>query len=305
MAPEAKGVRNVAKSAPAANREASLQLIDNFSLEMTGKDVPGLLEAKDHIPPGTRINITFLGNEDLQMRVAAAKAVRENGFTPVPHISARRLKSQGELEEFLGRLQEVGAAEHVFTVGGDPSVPEGPYEDSLAVISSGVLQQYGVREVGIGGYPEGHPDISKETLARALEDKAAALKEQGLGAVILTQFAFDTEPVATWIAGVRAKGIDAPIRVGTPGPAGIKRLLGFARRFGVGANAMIVKKYGFSLTNLLGDAGPEHFVDDLASALTDAWPHPGIPGKVGLHFYTFGGLKATADWVQTFTAERS
>ncbi|PJI51621.1 5,10-methylenetetrahydrofolate reductase, partial [Methylobacterium radiotolerans] len=55
---------------------------------------------------------------------------------------------------------------HLFAVGGDPAAPEGPYEDSLAVITSGVLQQYGVREVGIGGYPEGHPDISKETLAR-------------------------------------------------------------------------------------------------------------------------------------------
>ena len=68
-----------------------VDLLSNYSLEMTGKDVPGLLEAKDSIPAGTRINVTFLGNEDLEMRVAAAKAVRELGFTPVPHISARRL----------------------------------------------------------------------------------------------------------------------------------------------------------------------------------------------------------------------
>ncbi len=59
---------------------------------------------------------------------------------------------------------------------------------------------------------------------------------------------------------------DTQIRVGTPGPAGIKRLLGFARRFGIGANAMIVKKYGFSLTNLMGTAGPDRFVNDLVRA---------------------------------------
>ncbi|WP_369046827.1 methylenetetrahydrofolate reductase [Sinomonas sp. P10A9] len=295
----------MARTATVQNRRASLELIDDFSLEMTGKDIPGLVEAKDHIPSGTRINVTFLGNEDLEMRVAAAKAVRDHGFIPVPHISARRLKSTAHLEEFLGRLQEVGATEHVFTVGGDPADPEGPYEDSLAVISSGLLQKYGVREVGVGGYPEGHPDIGTDVLSRALDEKVAALKEQGLGAVILTQFAFDTEPVAAWIAGVRSSGIEAAVRVGVPGPAGIRRLLGFARRFGVGANAMIVKKYGFSLTNLIGEAGPEHFVDDLAGALTDSWPGPGIPGRVGLHFYTFGGLKATADWANKFIAERS
>lgn len=288
---------------PGINRAASLELVRDFSLEMTGKDVPALVEARAHIPPGTRINVTFLGNEDLEMRVGAAKAVRELGFVPVPHISARRLKSEQELEEFLGRLQEVGAADRIFAVGGDPARPEGPYHDSLAMIRSGVLQQFGVREVGLGGYPEGHPDIPNETLWRALEDKYTALWESGINAVILTQFAFDTDPVAEWIDAVRARGITAPIRVGTPGPAGIRRLLGFARRFGVGANAMIVKKYGFSLTNLVGVAGPDNFVNDLAAVLAErsTGNSQGLPGQVGLHFYTFGGLLETAGWVRRFT----
>ncbi|WP_166999568.1 methylenetetrahydrofolate reductase [Paramicrobacterium fandaimingii] len=268
---------------------------------MTGKDVPGLEEARNAIPAGTKINVTFLGNEDLEMRISAAKAVREMGFIPVPHISARRLSSQSQLEDFLGRLHDVGASEHVFAVGGDPAEPEGPYPDSLSVIRSGLLSQYGVREVSIAGYPEGHPDIDDDVLWRHLDDKSAALKEQGLQAVILTQFGFDTEPVMTWIKNVRARGIDTQIRVGTPGPAGVKRLLGFARRFGIGANAMIVKKYGFSLTNLMGTAGPDTFVSDLANLLSQ---EP-TAGEVSLHFYTFGGLKATADWANEYTTDRS
>jgi methylenetetrahydrofolate reductase (NADPH) len=291
----------VTRTTSAPNRAASLELVNDFSLEMTGKDVPGLLEAKDSIPQGTKINVTFLGNEDLEMRVAAAKAVRELGFVPVPHISARRLASQAQLEEFLAALQEVGATEHVFAVGGDPATPEGPYPDSLSVIRSGVLQKYGVREVSIAGYPEGHPDISDDVLWQHLEAKSAALKEAGLDAVILTQFAFDTEPVINWIDQVRAKGIDTQIRVGTPGPAGIKRLLAFARRFGVGANAMIVKKYGFSLTNLMGTAGPDRFVTDLAALLAE----DPASGRVGLHFYTFGGLLATSKWAAEFRAGQS
>jgi len=289
---------------PAPNRAASLELIKDFSLEMTGKDIPALIAAKDKIPPHSRINVTFLGNEDLEMRVAAAKAVRDLGFIPVPHISARRLASRGDLEKFLQRLQEAGASEHVFVVGGDPAEPEGPYADSLALVDTGILQQFGVREVGIGGYPEGHPAIPKETLWRALEDKTAALAAQNIDAFIITQFAFDTAPVAGWINEVRARGIKAPIRVGTPGPAGVKRLLGFARRFGVGANAMIVKKYGFSLTNLMGDAGPDRFVNDLAAVLAEDAPgQSDLHSQVGLHFYTFGGLLATADWVRHFTGE--
>lgn len=265
---------------------------------MTGKDVPGLEEAAAVIPQGTKVNVTFLGNEDLQMRVAAAKAVKDLGFVPVPHISARRLHSQAELEEFLGALQEVGATEHVFAVGGDPAEPDGPYPDSLSVIQTGLLQKYGVREVSIAGYPEGHPDIASDILWRHLEDKSAALKEQGLDAVILTQFAFDTDPVIAWINDVRSRGIDTQIRIGTPGPAGIKRLIGFARRFGVGANAMIVKKYGFSLTNLMGTAGPDRFVGDLSQLLGQ----DPASGDVSLHFYTFGGLLATSEWARDYIA---
>lgn len=268
---------------------------------MTGKDVPGLEEAASLIPAGTKVNVTFLGNEDLQMRVSAARRVRELGFTPVPHISARRIASRAQLEEFLSALREVGASERVFCVGGDPAEPMGPYPDSLSIIRTGILQDFGVREVSIAGYPEGHPDIADDVLWSHLEDKSAALAEQGLDAVILTQFAFDTDPVMAWIRSVRGRGIATPIRIGTPGPAGIKRLLGFARRFGIGANAMIVKKYGFSLTNLMGTAGPDRFVTDLAGLLAQ----DETSGRVDVHFYTFGGLAATANWAGKFVTERS
>ncbi len=246
------------------------------------------------------MNVTFLGNEDLEMRVAAAKAVREEGLVPVPHISARRLKSQAMLEEFLAALQAQGASENVFSVGGDPHTPEGPYEGALDVIKTGLLQQYGVKHVSIAGYPEGHPDIKDEALWGALEGKFAALQEQGLPGTILTQFSFDVDPVVDWIAQVRAKGIDLPIRIGVPGPAGIKRLVTFAARFGVASSAGIAKKYGFSLTNLLGTAGPDRFIKDLASRLT-----PEQHGVVKLHFYTFGGVPATSAWIRDFQGQLS
>ena len=123
------------------------------------------------------------------------------------------------------------------------------------------------------------------------------MQDQGLEPVILTQFAFDTDPVVAWIRHVRGLGVDAQIRIGTPGPAGIRRLVGFARRFGIGANATIVKKYGFSLTNLMGTAGPGRFVDDLSR-------HLGVDsaGDVKLHLYTFGGLSAAAEWARDYIA---
>ncbi|WP_336711879.1 methylenetetrahydrofolate reductase [Arthrobacter sp. USHLN218] len=280
------------------HRAAERALLEDFSLEMTGKDVPGLEEAAGSIPAGTRVNVTFLGNEDLLMRVAAAAAAKRLGFVPVPHISARRLGSQAELEQFLGALEAEAAVEDAFVVAGDPAEPMGPYDDSQALIGSGLLGRYGIRNVGVSGYPEGHPAVDTARLWAVLLEKCAALQAQNLQPTIITQFGFDVDPVLDWLAELRRRGVDAPVRIGVPGPAGAKRLLAFARRFGVASSAGIVHKYGFSLTNLLGTAGPDRFIGELARRL-DAADH----GQVQLHFYTFGGLRATAEWARKFAAE--
>ncbi|MFC1403527.1 MULTISPECIES: methylenetetrahydrofolate reductase [Streptacidiphilus] len=273
-------------------------LMDDFSLEMTGKDVAGLEQARTAIPAGTRINVTFLGNEDLAMRREAARAVRRLGFVPVPHISARRLASRAAFEEFLAALEADGTSGEVFAVGGDPATPHGPYPDALSLIRSGLLPQYGVRSVGISGYPEGHPAIADSALWAALEDKSAALREQRMTGSVITQFGFDVDPVLDWLEELRERGIDLPVRIGVPGPAGVRRLMGYAARFGVGTSASIARKYGFSLTNLMGTAGPDRFL----RALTRRHD-PRRHGRVSVHLYTFGGLEATSAWAARFSKE--
>ncbi|MEU7411856.1 MULTISPECIES: methylenetetrahydrofolate reductase [Streptomyces] len=262
---------------------------------MTGKDVSRLEEAADGIPPGTRINITFLAGEDTATRLTAARAVKRLGFVPVPHISARRLPSRPALEEFLGGLAADGTAENVFVVGGDPARPEGPYEDALSVLRTGLLHHHGVRHVGITGYPEGHPGIAGHALWSALTDKAAAIGAGPFTGDVITQFGFDVDPVLTWLEALRARGVHLPVRIGVPGPAGVRRLLGYATRFGVGTSASVARKYGFSLTNLMGTTGPDRFLRAL-----DERYDPARHGAVKVHFYTFGGLRTTAEWITGF-----
>lgn len=284
-----------------AEPNALTALLDDYSLEMTAKDVEALetAAAAGAIPAGTHISVTFLPGENLEARVAAAAAVRRLGFTPVPHISARRLKSQADLETFLDTLARDVAMEHCFVVAGDPPVPEGPYEDALAVIRSGLLGKYGIKHVGISGYPEGHPDISNDKLWQALKDKQSVLNDLGLDFSIMTQFGFDADPVFGWLEKVREIGVHAPVRIGVAGPASVKTLLRFAARCGVGASAKVMTKYGLSITKLLNTAGPDKLIDEMAGGLD-----PAKHGKVHLHFYPFGGLSRTAEWVRDFKAAR-
>lgn len=300
--PESSDKMNmVATMRPASGKLTTpAHLLRHFSLEMTTKDISRLEEAAPLIPAGTQVSVTFLPNESFEDRIRAASLVKALGLIPVPHISARRLQSAAELEGFLDRLAALSCTGQVFVVAGDPSSAEGPYADSLAVIKSGLLEKYGVRHVGIAGYPEGHPDISPEKLWQALGDKKKALDELGLEFSITTQFGFDAERITAWLAELRAQGVDAPVRIGVAGPASVKTLLRFAARCGVAASARVMAKYGISITKLLNTAGPDPIIEDLARHLD-----PSVHGQTALQFYPFGGLVKTAAWVQNYSAANS
>jgi methylenetetrahydrofolate reductase (NADPH) len=119
--------------------------------------------------------------------------------------------------------------------------------------------------------------------------------QRGHDFAIVTQFAFDADPVLNWLEGLRAAGIKALVRVGIPGPASVKTLLGFAARCGVGASTKVMAKYGVSITRLLTTAGPDKLVEDFARKLD-----PERHGDVLFHLYPFGGLEAAAKWVRDF-----
>ncbi len=274
-------------------------MTDGYSIEMTAKDRPALREAANSIAPETPIAITFLPGESMDARIAAAADVRELGFEPMPHLSARRITSHDELEETVRRTVAEAGARRMFLVAGDPPVPAGPFADTMSLLQTGLFERYDIKAIGIAGHPEGHPQMDSAACWTALETKQAEITRRGMATLIVTQFGFDPDPFISWLEELRARGIDAPVRIGVPGPAGIKTLLRFAAHCGVGASTSVLSKYGISITKLLGTAGPDALVDQLAARLTPAH------GPVRLHFYPFGGLARTVAWINDYEAQHS
>lgn len=268
--------------------------IDGYSIEITAKDADTLRAVAPRIAPATPIAIAFLPGESLDARVRAARTIRDLGFEPMPHFSARRIASRDAFEDYLAAVVERAGVQRCFVVAGDPSTPAGPFADSASLIATGAFERSGIRAIGVGGHPEGHPNMTQAECFAVLDGKCQEIARRGMAPLIVTQFGFDADAVVRWLAELRRRGIDAPVRLGVPGPAGIKTLMRYAALCGVGASTAVLRKYGLSLGNLIGSAGPDRFVAILEAALTPAH------GPVRLHFYPFGGLARTLDWIDGY-----
>nr|WP_313225749.1 methylenetetrahydrofolate reductase [Stenotrophomonas pavanii] len=268
--------------------------INAFSLEVSAKAMPALRAEADRIPRGTVISIPYLASEDDDARLAAARTVRALGFEPMPHLSARRIGSAAALARFLERAVGEAGVARCLLIAGDLATPAGPFADSASIIQTGLLEHSGIKVVGIGGHPEGHPVMSSDERWQALERKFQDIEARGMAPLVVTQFAFDADTVLAWLDGLRARGISVPVLVGVPGPASITRLLRYAAMCGVGASASMLARYGISIGRLIGTAGPEVFVDRLVRGLTSAH------GQVSPHFFPFGGIAPSLEWMAQY-----
>jgi len=271
-------------------------ILDGYSLEVTAKDIPALTEAAAAIWEDCPIAVPFLPGEPHEARMLAAKTVRDLGFEPMPHFSARRIESEQEFQDYLAGVVATAGVKRCFVVAGDPATPVGPFTDSSSLIATGAFERAGIKVLGIGGHPEGHPVMSKQQCWEVLKTKCDDIEARGIAPLIVTQFAFDAQIILDWLKELRTLGLDQAVRIGVPGPAGIKTLARYAAMCGVSASASVLAKYGISIGRLLGTAGPEKFIDKLAKGLGPEH------GAVRLHFYPFGGVSKTVSWIKEYQA---
>jgi methylenetetrahydrofolate reductase (NADPH) len=268
---------------------------EDYSIEVTARGAGALLDMGGRLLQPDGVFIPYLPEESDADRATAAAAVQAAGYRPVPHIAARRVTSRDALDRFLARVVKDAGIDTLFLIAGDPATPFGPFEDTLSILRSGLIEKHGIRRIGIGGHPEGHPQVAPAILREALADKAAAAHELGIECEIVTQFAFDPAPVLDWLRELRGDGIDVPVRIGIAGPASVRTLMRYAMLCGVGASGKAMAKYGLSLTRLLSKSGPDRFMADFLAA-----PDLDRLGPIRFHLFPFGGLADAADWLSAF-----
>ena len=273
-------------------RQRVAELIAGASIELSPRDDFAGDALRDLFPPGTTVFVNHPPSATYRDIVAACTRLRRAGFTPVPHIAARRLTNIEEAVDFLRRATDEAEITELLLIGGDPAWPAGPFRDTLTLLASGIVESHGIDRVRFAGYPEGHPQISARSLDRALAAKLALAEERGLAVSLVTQFGFEAAPIENWIAGLRARGIDCPVAVGVAGPASVVTLAKFAVRCGIGSSLRALARGHTAFARILTEAAPDALIDALVAGEAKAGPID------GLHIFTFGGVARTAQWRQ-------
>ncbi|MGH6977314.1 MAG: methylenetetrahydrofolate reductase [Stellaceae bacterium] len=292
MMPAAR-VGSLAGHAPMFDRQRRriAELLGGISIELSSREHGSEHLCRGFLAPGTPVYVNFAPNDSYHAVVETAARLKRAGFCPIPHVAARYLTGPTQLDDFLARAVGAGI-DRVLVIAGDLDRPAGPFHSSLELIETGLLGKYGIRTVGIAGYPEGHPKIATATLDAVLAAKLRRLQNDGIVPYIVTQFCFDAVPIVGWLARLRAAGVMVPVRVGLAGPASIATLAKFAMRCGIGNSLLALFGGQTSIARLLVESGPDNVIRALAAA------DPADVDIAGLHLFTFGGLVRTGKWLR-------
>jgi len=246
----------------------------------------GAEEQAAYLPEGAKVAVTCSPSKGIEATLRLAESLRARRLRPVPHVAARMVSGEAHLREVLRRLDEMEIRE-VFVPAGDAREPAGPFEGAAPLLEAMSRMEHSVEEVGITGYPEGHPLIGDADLFRALEEK------QRFASYIVTQICFDPGAIVGWVEGIRRRGIGLPVYVGLPGVVDRKRLLRISTKIGIGDSARFLRKQAGLASRLFKPGGyrPDALIRALSGYLED--PHYGIRG---FHINTFNQVASTEKW---------
>jgi methylenetetrahydrofolate reductase (NADPH) len=269
------------------------------SLEATRPNAADVAALKEAAAVHTPIYLSAVLTRPQEDVVTQAAAVRAAGLEPVPHLAVRNFASAEALARFLDRLSGEAGVRRLLVIAGDRTEPAGPFHGALEAIDSGLITRGGIVEIGISGYPDGHPRIADHELDRLLTAKLEAAQQTGLKVNIVTQFCLEAAPILAWLRRLRDHGIDHPVRVGLAGPTSLTTLMRYAKRCGVRASTQGLARNAGLIKHLLGASAPDAIVRALIEANRD-----GELGDIAPHLFSFGGIGATARWAANAAAGR-
>ncbi|WP_111497386.1 methylenetetrahydrofolate reductase [Marinobacter bohaiensis] len=268
------------------------------SIELTPRQIQATDDLQDWLSPGTSVYVPFLPNADYGASIEACQRLVNLGLVPVPHFPARAIESHLQAQEWLDRLDLAGVR-HLMVIAGDRPSPAGPFADSLALLTAGVLRDKPFA-LGVAGHPDGHPVAGHPELMEALRIKRDYAAATDTAMWVVTQFTFEADICIDWLEAAEQYLSPLPVYVGLAGPTKLRTLMAYAAQCGVGVSARALLRHP-ETARLLRAWTP----DGLVHALARHQVEQPMTLFRGIHIFPFGGLKRASEWLTGLEQEAS
>src|SRR5260370_16243182 len=248
------------------------------------EDIEGLVTT--HVPHEVTIPITASRRRGMEATIALAEGVCRQGYSVVPHLSARLIRDASHLREILDSIKQIGVRD-VFVIAGDAREPAGEFPDSVSLLEAMMRAGRDLDDIGVSGYPESHSFIDDDMTIQAMWDK------RRIATYIVSNLCFDPRVVKQWVGRVRRRKVELPLHIGMSGAADPATLLRISTRIGVVDSARFLRGHSNWFLRMMQPGGysPERFVRGLLPDL--AAPDRKV---AGLHVFTFNEIEPTERW---------
>jgi methylenetetrahydrofolate reductase (NADPH) len=254
------------------------------------EDVEGLVTTL--VPTEVTITITASPRRGMEATINLAERLSHQGYSVVPHLSARLIRDASHLREVLDAIKRMGVR-GVFVIAGDAREPAGEFPDSVSLLEAMMRAGHDLDDIGVSGYPESHSFIDDDMTIQAMWDK------RRIATYMVSNLCFDPRVVKQWVGRVRRRRVELPVYIGMAGVADAAKLLRISTRIGVVDSARFLRGHSNWFLRMMQPGGysPERFVKGLLPDI--AAPERKV---AGLHVFTFNEIEPTERWRQEMLA---
>ena len=281
-------------------------MLRNFSIEVNPGEPKMIDAAPQRLDPGTEVFMTWIPGKNPMDTIGPAKKLRDAGLYPdAPYRRATRAKARRSWRISPGAWLREAGVDRVLVIAGDRDTPAGPFDSSIAVMQSGILQKAGIK--------------------RILRRRVSGGQSENLRSAAVGSYRGENE--------VRAREWPGPyhrhaVRVRSPNrssigcaksargdrqshPAGIRRArqpdLADALRDGLRSGRFHEGAHRKAAVRQVADRQGARAADPRSGAITaDPCTGSELPlGIKGVHFFVFGGFNKTIDWINAQRAQQA
>lgn len=268
-------------------RAHRIALTESLTFELI--PLKSLTDAVAALPAAAEVSVTCSPAKGIDETQRITAELLAEGFTPIPHFSARMVRDKAHTAELAAWCRELGLSK-VFMVGGDAEEP-GDYAGAVEFLADFLETGHGLDTIGVTAYPDGHVFLSDEKLTWALHEKQRMLNDAGVNGYCSTQMCFDPDTIAKWLRTERERGLTLPVHLGISGVVDKAKLLKMGARLGIGDSLKYLRKNAGAVVKMMTTVSYDP--NDLLLPLSDDLINLGVEG---MHVFTFNQVGATNEW---------